>query len=732
MCLPGYVVLMRPYYQFLALLLTCGRGYSYLLAAALVGLLPRLAAAQSAGWQPGFNSPGLNRAAYAVLLQPRGGLIAGGEFTDAGGHPAADYVARWDGRHWQPLGAGPDFGGPLEQWAGLIALPGGGLVAAGVTQDTARNWVSTITRWDGRRWQRLGPAFLNHDVQVLAAGPGGQLLAGFSSGQGGALGGGYGVLRWDGQHWQPLAPDPPASVGASNVYRLLITPRGDIVAIGHLLSTDGRVFHGVGRWASTGWQRLGPDLEPGANYKLAPGAGGELLLGGSFTKLGGDSAASYVVRWDGRRWLPFDAALRLSRTRLLLSPTGEVVRVAHEERRGEPEQLRLARWTGTGWQPYAADLAWNNNWGLADATADGQLLVNHPNHGLMRWDGRRWQVLADPRQAGIPGPRSVVLHLAVGRGGAVVLSGYYSDALLPGRRWNVSRWNGHRRRTLGPGFLGVSTVAVAGRRRIFAAGPLQPTRAGDDTIRQVGRWHGGRWHSADPGLPPKLKGVVGLNGVVLAADCGELRRWRKGRWQPGPGNTADSAGRPCVVPAAVAPNGDLIGVATPADAAPYLPWGAGSQIVRWDGRRWQALGDESLPFDVLSVAVAPNGDVYAAGEIRTTGHYGTRTTGYVLRWDGTHWQALGGELNGGVNAVAVTRAGEVYIGGAFHADVDFPAPNYVARWRDGAWQPLGPGLDREVTALVVAPNGDIVVGGYFTGLADGSLSIYHWGIYRER
>jgi hypothetical protein len=33
-------------------------------------------------------------------------VYVGGWFTDAGGNPNADYIARWDGSQWHALGSG--------------------------------------------------------------------------------------------------------------------------------------------------------------------------------------------------------------------------------------------------------------------------------------------------------------------------------------------------------------------------------------------------------------------------------------------------------------------------------------------------------------------------------------------------------------------------------------------------------------------------------------------------
>lgn len=46
----------------------------------------------------------------SIDVTPAGTIIIGGDFTNAGGDPNADYVARWNGTNWQSLGGAGAFG----------------------------------------------------------------------------------------------------------------------------------------------------------------------------------------------------------------------------------------------------------------------------------------------------------------------------------------------------------------------------------------------------------------------------------------------------------------------------------------------------------------------------------------------------------------------------------------------------------------------------------------------
>ena len=56
-----------------------------------------------AGAKPTF--PALNGVVLSLNTDAPGVLYVGGDFTDAGGDPNADYIARWDGQAWKALGA---------------------------------------------------------------------------------------------------------------------------------------------------------------------------------------------------------------------------------------------------------------------------------------------------------------------------------------------------------------------------------------------------------------------------------------------------------------------------------------------------------------------------------------------------------------------------------------------------------------------------------------------------
>ena len=99
------------------------------------------------------------RLVYALTVFDDGGgpaLYAGGAFTTAGG-VAANYVAKWDGSSWAPLGSG--VSGTSSSVSALTVFDDGGgpaLYAGGRFTSAGGVAANRIAKWDGSSWSALG------------------------------------------------------------------------------------------------------------------------------------------------------------------------------------------------------------------------------------------------------------------------------------------------------------------------------------------------------------------------------------------------------------------------------------------------------------------------------------------------------------------------------------------------------------------------------------------------
>ncbi len=239
--------------------------------------------------------------------------------------------------------------------------------------------------------------------------------------------------------------------------------------------------------------------------------------------------------------------------------------------------------------------------------------------------------------------------------------------------------------------------------RVYAGGDFQ-TLAGT-AARQVAVWDGSAWAALGTGVEGN-QGVYALGtapGGVVYAVTGDNRilRWDGTAWATF-GN---------------APIGlnELYAVRVGADGSVYVggrDYAERRGIVRWDGTAWVGVGS-GLRGNVWCMTVGPDGHLYVGGEfIRRPGD---STSGSVARWDGSGWTVIGATNPGGevpVLSLAFAPNGDLYAGGYF-ASMGGVAARNVARWDGSAWSGLGGsiGVPSQVLALHVTLDGSLYAGG---------------------
>jgi hypothetical protein len=252
-------------------------------------LVNNIAAWDGSAWQPlgaGIGGDGPPGYVWALAVY-NGALIAGGDFTTAGGVTCND-IASWDGSAWQPLGGGMSGGG---LYAGVYALAvyNGELIAGGDFTTAGGVTCSRIARWDGNAWQPLGSG-MDGGVCALTVWNG-ELIAGgdFTTAGGVPC---DSIARWDGSTWQPLGSGMFPWVQVLTVYN------GDLIAGGPFTIAGGVTCNGVARWDGSNWQALGSGISGSSMPMVFALAvfNGELIAGGDFTTAGGHPV-SHIARW---------------------------------------------------------------------------------------------------------------------------------------------------------------------------------------------------------------------------------------------------------------------------------------------------------------------------------------------------------------------------------------------------------------------------------------------------
>lgn len=637
-----------------------------------------------------------------------------------------------------PIGVSPHGLPLLSGAADLVVMADGAVWARGV---------DGIARWDGAGWY-TSPA-LSQDVDVLALGADGvPVVAGqFWSGVERV----YGVARWDGEVWASVGGE----VWAGRFLTVAALPDGSLAVAGDRVRVPGSDASGVVRWTGSAWSLVGDGLS-GTIESIAGGAGGALYAAGEAPDAPGAGVpVTGVMRWDGTAWAsigditPGDGRVR----QVLAAPDGRLyVRGTFDAIGGVPAE-NLALWTGTAWEPLGGESLETTSLALHD---DGRLWavgtdVPAADERLWAWTGSSWAPLSEP----IRSASALPLTLATGPGGVAVVAGFFQGAGDTGAEnaatWTPNGWTemGARVNDL---VYDIEPIPSGGA---YVAGDFETVPG--VAAPYVARWTGDGWERVgDTPLRPQDL-AVGADGTLYAAVPGltPVLRLDGDVWAPmaepdGPssGVRVATSGTDVYVAAvgafsdrftvyrsagaaweALGPilEGEMVelfvgpGNALYAAGALSVAGAAPAPLLRWDGTAWQAvLGPDNWE-EVGSVALGPDGELYASG-----GPDGER----FARYDGTDWQALPPPPTGRGAALAVTPDGRVYAGARpFWTD----PPGLVAVWDGGAWETVlnaDPDMSNPYPGvLAMASDGaDLLIGGRFGAL--GSVTSPNVALYR--
>ncbi|MGD9693704.1 MAG: hypothetical protein AB7G17_06375 [Phycisphaerales bacterium] len=280
------------------------------------------AAAAAPQWGGTVGTPGVDGQVMAMCVWDDGrgsALYVGGEFTMAGGAPAA-HLARWDGKAWSAVGGGVD--GPVhalhvfDDGRGKALYVGGNFASAGGVS------AGSLARWDGEAFEEVGGGVSDGGTSTSFSAPVAALCT------------------WDEDGAGPL-------------------PAGLIVG-GNFKAAGGGPAQNLARWRGGTWTEIGGGIQHVVDALIVhdDGAGRALYVGGSVLWLGGFGAqvAGYIGRWDGTSWSNMLHGLNAQPMSFVKRPFDSRLYMAGGFDRAiqGPQSRGTMAWTGSGWEAVVA------------------------------------------------------------------------------------------------------------------------------------------------------------------------------------------------------------------------------------------------------------------------------------------------------------------------------------------------------------------------------------------
>lgn len=214
----------------------------------------------------------------ALCADGNGGLYAAGAFATAG-TTAVNNIAHWDGSVWSALGTGLSGVFMGQPWvSSLLLLPGGEVLAGGSFSDAGGHSVKSLAKWDGTSWSDVGGGVLGTVWCMTRASTGSLFVGGDFSVTTGTFQTASNIAEWNGTQWKRLGAGVRGSGDNGTVRDIVVLESGSVLAGGTITATGGLPLNSIARWDGTAWAQIGTGL-PSAVQSMILHPSGEVLVG---------------------------------------------------------------------------------------------------------------------------------------------------------------------------------------------------------------------------------------------------------------------------------------------------------------------------------------------------------------------------------------------------------------------------------------------------------------------
>jgi S-layer homology domain len=278
----------------------------------------------------GMGGGAINDSVSDILIIAGDIYIAGG-FTNVNNRGsvlgAADYIAKWDGANWSALGSNGAGEGSLNGVVAGLATIGTTVYAGGSFENvnnkgTELTAADYIAKFDGANWSPIGSngsgnGSLNGAVYDVATNGSNLYVGGVFtnvSNSGNMLGAADYIAKWDGANWSALGSNGAGNGSLNAVVYALAASGGDVYAggwFGNVNNNGAPITQAdyVAKFDGTNWSALGDSGDIGSVDGAIRGpihaiavSGDNVFVGGVFGNAGSAPAADAIARWDGVKW----------------------------------------------------------------------------------------------------------------------------------------------------------------------------------------------------------------------------------------------------------------------------------------------------------------------------------------------------------------------------------------------------------------------------------------------
>ncbi|MBL7129039.1 MAG: T9SS type A sorting domain-containing protein [Ignavibacteria bacterium] len=287
-------------------------------------------------WENIGGTSSTNDGILTVVIDDSGNVYAGGCFTTIVG-VSANYIAKWNGSTWSPLGSGVNDAVRTITVLGSDVYAGGDFTTAG---GVSANY---IARWNGSTWSPVGSG-MNGVVYALADIGSDVYAGGYFTTAGGVSA--NNIARWNGSTWSPLGS------GVDTLINAIAVLGSDVYAGGYFTIAGGVSANNIARWNGSTWSPLGSGVND-LIWSIAV-FGSDVYAGGVFTTAGGVSA-NRIAKWNGSTWSPLGSGMNAD-VRTIAVLGSDVYAGGDFTTAGGVSANYIAKWNGSTWSPLGSGM----------------------------------------------------------------------------------------------------------------------------------------------------------------------------------------------------------------------------------------------------------------------------------------------------------------------------------------------------------------------------------------